>query len=282
MKQAIEYLVTLQVHRLLQPAGLHARYLGTESRYDIAIRTLDDAMVGVAEITRDAEDAHEAYLASMVQAGNSLPLPAGWGSWAVTLDRRRQIRSLREEITEIVEVARSIGRKELSPDRDWPQLPVHSRMREIGVGDLTRVVGEGDRCDFVGPFHGGLIDGSPGLLNEYIEDALKRPQVVKRLVKLSEALAGTRDLVLIPGRPQDHHSMTYRMNGWSQWPGTPTNGPTIPVDLTGVWIVQPEVGHVVAWRANTGWLYGSPQGGGWWREFQDSPELQVLFEEVGE
>lgn len=282
MKQAIEYLVTLQVQRLLEPAGLQARYLGTESRYDIGIATLDDEMVGVAEITRDTEGAHEAYLARMVQVGNSLPLPAGWGSWAVTLDRRRQIRTLREEITEIVEVARSLGREELSPDRDWPQEPVHSRMREIGVGDLNRVVGEEDRCLFVGPFHGGLIDGRPELLNEYIEDALTRPKVVKRLVKLCQAPAGTRDLVLIPGRPQDHHSMTYRMNGWSQWPGTPANGPTIPLDLTGVWIVQREVGHVVAWRANTGWWYGPPQGGGWWREFQDSPELQVLSEEVGE
>ena len=282
MKQAFEYLVTLQVQRLLQEAGLQARYLGTESRYDIAITTAHGEMLGVGEITRDCHEAHEAYITRMSQAGNSLPLPVGWGCWALTLDRHRQIRRLREEIPGIIETARSLGREELSPDGDWPQLPVHSRMRELGILDLTQVAGEGDRCLFVSPFYGGLIDGRSELLNEYVEDALSRPQVAKRLVKLGEAPAGTRELVLIPGRPEDHYSMAFRMNGWSQWPGTPIDGPTLPEDLTGVWIVEPEVGHVVAWRANTGWWYGPPQGGGWWREFQDSPELQVLFREVGE
>lgn len=281
-KQAIEYLVTRQVQRLLVPEGLKARYLGTESRYDFAMTTGDDGVVGVGEITRDCEDSSEAFQASMVQARNSLPLPTGSGAWAITLERERSIRSLREEVPQLVELARSLDRDELPPDVYWPQLAVHSKMREMGLGDLTRVPADGDQCFFIGPFHGGLIDARPELLNEYVQDALTRPPVGKRLAKLSEAPDSIREIVLIPERPQDHHSMTYRMNGWSQWPGTPPDGPSLPDYLTGVWVVQPGVGHVVAWRASTGWLHGALQGGGWWRELEGAPELQVLFEEAGE
>lgn len=280
-KEATEYLVTLQVQRLLGPEGFRARYQGTESRYDIAITNRDDEEVGVGEITKDCENSYEAYLSGMVKAANSLPLPAGWGSWAITLEREHSINSLRQEIPQLIKSARSLGREELCPDRDWPELPSHSKMREMGVSDLSRIAGEHDRCFFIGPFHGGQIDGRPELLNDYVEDALTRASVVKRLAKLSEAPDGMREIVLIPGRPIDY-SMTYRMNGWSQWPGTPPEGPNIPGNLTGVWMVQPLVGHVVAWRATSGWSHGAPQGGDWWRAFEDAPELQALFEEAGE
>lgn len=280
-KQAIERLVTLQVQRLLGPGGPQARYEGTESPHDISLVAPDGGVIGVAEITRDCDADYEAYLDSMIKHRNHVPLPPGWGSWAVTLERARSLREFGEEMVQLIGMARNQGRDEYSLDLDWPALDVHTEMRNTGVGHLARVPGDDDRCLFIGPFHGGQIDARPELLNEYIEDALTQPSVIKRLTKLTAASVDVRELVLLPDRPQDHFSLSYRMNGWSQWPGTPSDDPATPTGLTGLWIVQPRVGHVVAWRRDFGWLHGPPQGADWWREFQDVPELQVLFEELG-
>lgn len=281
-KQALERLVTLQVQRLFTDIALCARYEGTESKYDISIITENGVLAGVGEITQDCNDFSEAFLSSMAQAGNQFPLPSGFGAWVVSLARFRPVKTLAEEITPVIRAARLLGKDELSPERDWLPLPIHGAMERVGLLDLVRIEAKGDRCFFFGPFHGGLIDGRPELLIEYIEETLLRPPVMKRLAKLESSDCAMREIVLISARPEDHPSMTYRMNGWSQWPGTPSSAPDIPDYLTGVWIVQPALGHVVAWRKNSGWLYGPPQGVDWWREFEGDAHLQYLFVETEE
>ncbi len=273
-KAGIEHLSVLLMNRLLAPQGLVACYLGTGSALDFQIRE-GNAEVGGGDITADTDPGTEAFRSHVFRNNHAFPLALGQGEWYVGVDGAIDLRELRRKITRATSILSDEGISSIRLQEDWALANRLGLDIPAAVSTLEKMGRDTDRMLVIGPIEGGVIDSRPELLSEYMSRVCQRPTVAKRVAKLKD-IGDERHLVVIPNRPGEEFSLTYRMNGWGSWPGLPTTRPDIPESVTDIWLAQPAVGHMVRWSRRGGWSHLPPLGTGWWRAHTDIPEIDFL------
>lgn len=276
-KAAIERLCVVLMNRLLEPDGLTAVYLGTESRFDVRI---DDrsGTVGWGDITADTDPDLEALRSCLEDCGQRFPLPPGSGRWFVSLESAVRIDRLLDPLGGLVSDMNAAGLRALHLVRHaWPRIPLTERALALGVSSLERIGNRPDEAIVIEPTRGGQIDCRAEVFIDYVDRALARTGPSKRIRKLSEA-PGERHLVLKPGDVADEHSIGWILRGWSHWPGLPTAAHQQAESLTDVWLVNTDNGRVVRYNSSSGWTTAGPLGLQWYTDYADFPEVAALLE----
>lgn len=236
------------------------------------------------EVTQDADEDLEALSSKTLEQenGERIPLPAGRGFWIIGLTRDSKLSSLNSDtICSLIDVMKEEGTNDYRVTVDPPKDRLGNLCRQHSITGLRRTETKGDYAYRALPFQNqnehNLIDGSPELIAEYLEQLLASPAISAKIQGLL-VRAGNLDphLAVIISSATDY-SVGFRMEGHSQSSPLPTRGIELPLGLAALWFASFGSGRVINYTTEFGWrlLELGSVANPWWK-IQKSPALERL------
>lgn len=234
------------------------------------------------EVTQDADEDLEALYSKTLEQeyGERIPLPAGSGAWVIGLTRDSKLSSLNSDtICSLIDVMKEEGTNNYQMTVDPPKDRLGNLCRQHSVSGLRRTEPKGDYAYRALPFQNEnpnkLIDGSPELIAEYLEQLLVSTAISTKIQGLL-VRAGNLDphIAVIKSSATDF-SVGFRMDGLSPSSPLPTRCIELPLGLAALWFLSLGSGRVINYTTEFGWRLldlGSIENP-WWKN-QKLPALE--------